>query len=91
MARSENPTPDGFYPGTMAMSAEDFAAFEEIMREEHGWTGRRLATELGCGTNQIKRWRDRGAPRYIAFAAQALVHELGPFTVKKRRLRKPAA
>jgi hypothetical protein len=31
MARSENPTPDGTYPGTMAMSAEDIAAFDDII------------------------------------------------------------
>jgi hypothetical protein len=51
------------------------------MRAERHWSGARCARELGCGGNQIKRWRERGAPIYIGLACAALAAGLAAFEI----------
>lgn len=58
------------------MSAADFAAWVEMMRDQRSWSRRRCAEELGCGVNQISIWSANGAPPYIALACAALAFGL---------------
>ena len=58
------------------MSATDFTAWLAHMKATQKWTGARCARELGCGINQISRWKARGAPPYIGLACAALAFGL---------------
>ncbi len=62
------------------MTPSAFAAWLALMRAERHWSGVRCARELGCGGNQIKRWRERGAPIYIGLACAALMAGASPFS-----------
>ncbi len=57
------------------MTPTDFTAWVALMKSR-GLSERDLVRALGTGNNQIKRWRDHGAPVYIALAAAALAFGL---------------
>lgn len=57
------------------MSAEDFSAWVATMKER-GWNKSECARRLACGVNQIKRWSETGAPRYIGLACTALAENV---------------
>jgi transcriptional regulator with XRE-family HTH domain len=46
------------------------------MRAAHGLSEQQLARLLGCGHNQITRWKRTGAPLYIELACEALTRRL---------------
>ena len=62
------------------MTATDFAAWVAHMKETRGWSERECARRLGCGVNQIARWRSYDAPAYIGLACAAVVANLQPWT-----------
>lgn len=68
------------------MTPADFAAWVEMMRSTRRWSDAECARQLGCGPNQITRWRKTGAPAYIALACAALAYGLPPWrTIKMIR------
>lgn len=58
------------------MTAADFAAWVDMMKSTRRWSARECARQLGCGVNQVARWRKAGAPAYIGLACAALVFGL---------------
>lgn len=76
-------------PESREMTAQEFSHWLEVMRETRGWSGREIARQLGCGRNQIKAWREAGAPYYIGLACAALSADLRawqlPPRMRKRR------
>lgn len=61
--------------GAFLMTSDDFAAWVALMKER-GLSEWDLVGALGTGKNQIKRWRERGAPQYVALACAALAYGL---------------
>lgn len=61
------------------MPAADFAAWCAHVEGTRGWSGREISRQLGCGVNQVKIWRENGAPRHIALACSAISHGLPPW------------
>ncbi len=57
------------------MTATDFAAWLALMKER-GLSEAACARLLGTGNNQPKRWREHGAPAYIALACAAIAYGL---------------
>ena len=58
------------------MDAADFTAWVDHMKAVRGWSGNKCARELGCGENQIRIWKTKGAPRYIGWACAAISYGL---------------
>lgn len=58
------------------MSPADFSAWVAHMKATQRWSARECARQLGCGVNQIARWRESGAPLYIGLACAALIFGL---------------
>lgn len=54
------------------MTPEDFTAWVASMKDTSGWSERECTRQLGCGINQITRWKASGAPLYIGLACAAL-------------------
>lgn len=65
------------------MTAADFTAWCEHMREARGWSARECTRRLGCGHNQVGRWKAHGAPPYIALACNALASAIGPWAASR--------
>ena len=65
------------------MTPEDFAAWVRAMEELNGWSGRECSRRLGCGVNQITKWKAEGAPLYIGLACAALAMNVEPWTAAK--------
>lgn len=63
------------------MPPNDFAAWVDLMKTTRGWSGMECSRQLGCGENQIARWRVSGAPLYIAYACAAISFGLPPWRV----------
>ena len=69
------------------MTAADFAAWVETMRNDHGWNlsdceralfGKARGERLDG--NQMRRWRTfKNPPHYIALAIAAIMARLGPW------------
>lgn len=66
------------------MTAYDFTAWVAAMKATRNWSGNECARQLGCGENQIRAWKAKGAPQYIGLACAALSHPLPPWTAFKR-------
>lgn len=64
------------YAKSEPMSAEAFTAWVEWAKREKGWSNMRCSTELGCGENQIRTWKAKGAPNYIGLACAAISYGL---------------
>lgn len=64
------------------MTAADFTAWVAHMRAARGWSDMECSRQLGCGENQIRAWKAKGAPHYIALACAALARRtpLKPWT-----------
>jgi len=62
------------------MDANDFAAWVTTMKETRGWSERECTRQLGCGINQITRWRQSGAPEYIGRACAAITLDIPSWT-----------
>ena len=45
------------------------------MKTAHGYSEQELAKLLGCGHNQITRWKRVGAPRYVELACSTIKGE----------------
>ncbi|MGE8131810.1 hypothetical protein ACQKQD_33260 [Methylobacterium sp. NPDC080182] len=58
------------------MTADDFTAWTRFMKDTRGWSGLECARQLQCGPNQIRVWKDNGAPGYIGLACAALAFGL---------------
>lgn len=58
------------------MTASDFAAWVAAMRATRGWRQKDCAAALHVQPRQIIRWRENGAPGYIALACAAITAEL---------------
>jgi hypothetical protein len=63
------------------MLPESFQSWLLHMAETRSWSGREAARQLGCGVNQVKQWRENGAPLYIGLACNALAQGLPPWSV----------
>ena len=61
------------------MTAEDFTAWLALMKTARGWSSMKCGRELGCDKNSVKRWRESGAPLFIALACHAIAYGLGPW------------
>lgn len=67
------------------MSARDFEAALAVFKER-GVNAGELCKLLGCGNNQVWRWRTTGgAPRYVALAITALLEDLPPWKPPRTR------
>jgi hypothetical protein len=60
---------------TPEMPASDFNAWAEHMAVSE----REIARRLGCSRTSIRKWREAGAPPYIALACAALAFGLPPW------------
>jgi transcriptional regulator with XRE-family HTH domain len=58
------------------VTAKAFTKWAAQMRTAHDLSEQQLARLLGCGHNQISRWKRTGAPLYIELACEALTHRL---------------
>jgi transcriptional regulator with XRE-family HTH domain len=58
------------------MTAAAFTEWAAQMRAAHGLSEQQLARRLGCGHNQITRWKRTGAPLYIELACEALTRRI---------------
>jgi transcriptional regulator with XRE-family HTH domain len=58
------------------MTAEAFTDWVVQMRTTHNFSEQQLAKLLGCGHNQISRWKRTGAPLYIELACEALARRI---------------
>jgi transcriptional regulator with XRE-family HTH domain len=58
------------------MTAAAFTEWAAQMRAAHGFSEQQLARLLGCGHNQITRWKRAGAPLYIELACEALTRRI---------------
>lgn len=66
------------------MTSAEFSAWVDAMRETRGWSARECQRQLGCGFNQVARWKRHDPPHYIGLACAALGHGiLVPRTPKK--------
>ena len=61
------------------MTPSDFTAWAAEMKAAHRLSEAALVRALGCGQNQITRWKRKGAPQYIALACAALSIGLQPW------------
>jgi len=61
------------------MTPAAFAAWLAFMRSTRKWSGAKCAVALGVHGNQIKRWRDNGAPPYVGLACSAIAQGLPPW------------
>jgi hypothetical protein len=61
------------------MSAADFTAWVANMKATRNWSGNECARQLGCGENQIRIWKTKGAPPYIGWACAAISYGLPPW------------
>jgi hypothetical protein len=64
------------------MSAADFRDALELLHER-GISMNKLHQIFECGSNQPRRWGRIGAPRYVALALSALLHDLPPWIPPK--------
>jgi ribosome-binding protein aMBF1 (putative translation factor) len=55
-----------------SMTPADFADWIAAMRATRGWLQKDCALALGVQPRQIGRWRDSGAPPYVALACAAI-------------------
>ncbi|WP_036292031.1 hypothetical protein [Methylosinus sp. PW1] len=60
------------------MTGEEFSSYIDFLRAEFGWKAVDVRERLGCGVNQITRWRETGCPRYIGLALVAIALGLQP-------------
>lgn len=67
------------------MTAADFSAWVDLMKATRKWSAAQCARELGCGVNQITRWRASGAPPYIGLACAAIAFGLPPWKQSEGR------
>jgi hypothetical protein len=58
------------------VTAAAFTDWVAHMRATHGLSEQQLAKLLGCGHNQITRWKRTGAPLYIELACEALTRRI---------------
>jgi hypothetical protein len=58
------------------MTASDFSAWVAAMKATRGWKQKDCAVALGVQPRQIGRWRDSGAPAYVALACAAIAADL---------------
>jgi hypothetical protein len=61
------------------MTSADFAAWIAAMKATRGWLQKDCAAALGVQPRQIGRWRDAGAPAYVALACAAIGADLPPW------------
>lgn len=54
------------------MTASDFAAWLASMKASRGWHKKDCAEALGVWPKQVTRWRENGAPAYVALACAAI-------------------
>jgi hypothetical protein len=64
------------------MTPADFTAWVAYMRAAHNLSEHKLVALLGCGPNQITRWKKTGAPAYIGLACAALAAGLQGWTTQ---------
>lgn len=58
------------------MPGADFTTWVAQMKATRGWSGNECARQLGCGENQIRIWKAKGAPPYIGLACAAISYGL---------------
>lgn len=58
------------------MTSADFTAWAAHIRATRGWSDMEISRQLGCGENQIRAWKAKGAPNYIGLACAALSYGL---------------
>lgn len=64
------------------MTPAAFTAWVDHMKVSRGWSDQDCRRALGCGFNQVRRWKQTGAPLYIALACAALSYGLPAFTLE---------
>jgi transcriptional regulator with XRE-family HTH domain len=58
------------------VTATAFTKWVAQMRAAHNLSEQQLARLLGCGHNQISRWKRTGAPLYIELACETLARRI---------------
>jgi hypothetical protein len=66
------------------VSPAEFASFLTYAKDRFGWSEAEVARQLGASHNAPKRWREKGAPKYVALACAALVNGLYPWPPRPR-------
>jgi hypothetical protein len=64
--------------GEDGMTPQEFGAFADLMKRQ-GVSAAELCRLLGCGNNQVRRWREGGASRYVALACAAILRDIQPW------------
>jgi transcriptional regulator with XRE-family HTH domain len=54
------------------VTPSDFSAWVAAMKAARGWKQKDCAAALGVQPRQIGRWRESGAPPYVALACAAI-------------------
>lgn len=71
-------------PNDRFLSPQDIETALAVFKQR-GISGRELSLLLGSGNNQTTRWCRIGAPRHIALAFTALLHDLPPWKPSRAR------
>jgi len=66
----------------MDMDASTFSAWVAYMKATRGWSDKDCTERLGCGINQVARWRRTGAPHYIGLACASLALDIPAWTAQ---------
>ena len=72
------------------MTADEFTAFVNFVREEYGVFENALAKSMGFSRQVLARWRKKGSPAYVDLVAAAVIAGLDPWRPKPEHLLNPA-
>lgn len=72
------------------MTADEFTAFVNFVREEYGVFENALAKSMGFSRQVLARWRKKGSPAYVDLVAAAVIAGLDPWRPGPEHLPNPA-
>ena len=65
------------------MTPADLTRWLADMKATHNFTRLECARQLGIFPSQFSRWKQKGAPVYVALACAALLEGLSPYSITK--------
>ena len=72
------------------MTADEFTAFVNFVREEYGVFENALAKSMGFSRQVLSKWRKKGSPAYADLVAAAVIAGLDPWRPELEHLPNPA-
>ena len=72
------------------MTADEFTAFVNFVREEYGDFENALAKSMGFSRQVLSKWRKKGSPAYADLVAAAVIAGLDPWRPELEHLPNPA-